>query len=592
MLVDTIFTHAKVYNIFTQKWVTTDVSVLAGKIFYVGDAEGMGLHAKDYVPCNEKPLIPGMIDIHLHIESSLCTPETFAKAVLSHGVTTVVSEPHEIANVFGIAGFQEMIRVSKDAVIDIYYGIPSSVPSTSQELETNGGSIEQEHLAELTAQYPNVICLGEVMNYGSLLKNFEDYALQKKENKTMALISFMKEHYPLAAIEGHCPSVKDMDLVKLLFMGIDSDHCLQDIEGLAQRFSQGMFVELQEKSITPEIITYLRQEPSSGLYAFVTDDVPPDILYHKGHLDTIVRKALALGLPLEQAIIASSYAPALRMGFRDRGVIAPGRIADIILLKDNTADFQIEAVYKKGVLSSSLTNNDANKAPEFGAAFTNSLNISLSKVLPQIFTIPLPEAEYNQKKITCRVMRKNSINTYTQMALREFRVQNNCIDWYAQRKEINLVVVIDRYSGQQSYSQGFIDGVHLSMGAFCSSYAHDGHNLLIAGDSPEDMETALRWVVSHKGGMCCVSRGEILGSLALPIGGILSEAPLQELAEKADSIQNALKNLGFNHQNPIMSLCTLTLPVSPEIKITDKGLIAVHSGEKLSLCIDEHQSKV
>jgi adenine deaminase len=584
MLVDTLFTNAKVYNVFLKQWSILDIAVLAGKILSIGDAGAADILAKTTVDCMQKPLIPGLIDIHLHIESTLCTPTTFATAVLAHGVTTVVSEPHEIANVFGLAGIEEMIRVSAGAAIDIFYGVPSSVPSTNPELETTGGVIDLEELKSLIDKYPEIICLGEVMDYNRLLGDFTSIITGEKNCKTLELISYMQRHAPLAAIEGHCPVVKDSELAKLLYLGIDSDHCLQDIEGMCQRFANGMFVELQEKSLTLEIITYLQNHEVEGLYSFVTDDVPPDILREKGHLDYVVRKAMDAGLSLEKVIIATSLAPAKRMGFRDRGVIAPGKIADFILLEDGSANFKINSVYKRGVLFKSSSGNIT--PPRFDPKFLNSLNLSVTSILDTMYTLRVAPELVNKGIVKCRVMRKNCKNTYTKSVIRSLPVSEGIVSWTSPEAEVNLAIVIDRYSGEAGSALGLVDGVRLHSGAFCTSYAHDHHNILLVGDNPPDMKAALNWVIEQKGGMCTISKGKMLASVVLPVGGILSEAPIEELSQDVQSIQHSLKALGIDHVNPIMSMCTLTLPVSPELKITDKGLINVMKSEVVSLFVE------
>lgn len=581
MLVDTLFTNAKIYNVFLKQWNITNVAVLKGKILYTGDTGKVNISAKIIIDCMNKPLIPGLIDIHLHIESSLCTPDTFAAAVLPHGVTTVVSEPHEIANVFGLSGIEEMIRVSDGAAIDIFYGVPSSVPSTNKKLETSGGEIDLKELEELVKKYPEIICLGEVMNYSSLISNFSQIVTNGKDCKTLKLIDYMKRNAPLAAIEGHCPSVRNLDLAKLLYLGIDSDHCLQDIEGMHQRFANGMFVEIQEKSVTSEIINYLQSNEVEGLYSFVTDDVPPDILQDKGHLDYVIRKSMQHGLSLEKAIIATSLSPAKRMGFHDRGVIAPGKTADLILLEDTSSDFKILSVYKHGVLFSTDTINKT--APGFAPQFLDSFNLPAAPLSDTMYILKADPRSTDRNTVKCRIMRKNSKNTYTESVVRSLPVSKGAVNWFSPDSDVNLAIVIDRYSGYAYSAQGLIDGVRLHSGAFCTSHAHDHHNILLVGDNKRDMKNALSWVIENKGGMCTVSNGEILASIVLPVGGILSEAPMNELSKDVQSLQKALRKLGIDHVNPIMSMCTLTLPVSPELKITDKGLVDVGKSKIVSL---------
>jgi adenine deaminase len=584
MLVDSIFINARIYNVYIKKWDTLDVAVLKGKILFTGDTKKVDILSETIIDCQGKPLIPGLIDIHLHIESSLCTPTTFAAAILPHGVTTIVSEPHEIANVFGLSGIEEMIKASREAVIDIFYGVPSSVPSTSKDMETTGGIIDLKELEELVKKYPEIICLGEVMNYSSLISEFSKIVTEEIDSKTLKLINYIKKHAPLSAIEGHCPSVRDLELAKLLYLGIDSDHCLQDIEGMKQRFANGMFVEIQEKSVSPEIINYLQNNNVEGLYSFVTDDVPPDILQEKGHLDHIIRKALKHRLSLEKVIIASSWAPAKRMGFRDRGTIAPGKIADFILLEDVSPEFKINSVYKRGVLFSS--NSGHKTIHKFESKFLNSINIPVNSISDEMFILKVDPKCSDRNTAKCRIMHKNRKNTYTESIVRSLLVTKGTINWSTPDTDVNLVIVIERYSGKAHYAQGLLDGDQIHNGAFCTSHAHDHHNILIIGSNKSDMQEALEHVLSLRGGMCVVSKGNVLASLPLPVGGIISESPMDELTTDVKAIQESLSKLGIKHPNPIMSLCTLTLPVSPKLKITDKGLIDVTQSKIVPLIVE------
>jgi len=582
MHADLLFTNANIYNVFLKTWNREDVAVLQGRILHVGDSQQVGISSNTIIDCKGAPLIPGMIDIHLHVESTLCVPHTFGIAVLQHGTTTIVSEPHEMANIFGRKGIEEMIRASKDTAIDAFFGVPSSVPSTHPELETTGGTIDVMDLkALMRTGTPEVICLGEIMNYSTLIEQFETLATNPSSMKITEMLDFMRSKNPLAAIEGHCPSLNGLDLSKLLYFGIDSDHCKQDLQGMIQRFKNGMFVEIQAKSVEPEIIHHLQNEQVDGLWSFVTDDVPPDILQHQGHLDHVVRLAMQCGLTLDKVIVATSHAPATRMGLRDRGTIGPGKIADLILLRDDSADFPIKAVYKRGKHHTDASIES--KPYQFPAEFTDSIRISPEIDFSPIYKIPVENSTPGTQEVRALVMNKSNESTYTTPVHRFFPIINGFLDWENPESQVNLVIVINRYSKKLQYCQGLLDGDKITGGAFCSTYAHDHHNILVLGDNQEDMQTALSWVLNQKGGMCTVSQGIITASVPLPIGGILSEEPMQILAESVCAVQQELHERGIHHENPIMSLCTITLPVSPAIKITDKGLIEVATGKMLPL---------
>jgi len=291
------------------------------------------------------------------------------------------------------------------------------------------------------------------------------------------------------------------------------------------------------------------------------------------------------GLSLEAVITATSFTPSRRMGFRDRGTISPGKIADFILLHDNSQDFIIKDVFKRGI--SFKTENKKNNESRFKPEYLNSLNIMDGfEQNEHLYTIPLNISQTECDTIACRVMRKNNKNTYTELATKSLPISGGFVNWENPDAEVNLAIVIERYSGLSGSSKGLLDGERIHNGAFCTSHAHDHHNILLIGSNKTDMKEALKQVLSLKGGMCVVSEGKVKASLALSVGGIISEAPMNELTVDVIAIQRSLNDLGIKHFNPIMSLCTLTLPVSPELKITDKGLIDVMQSKIVSLFVE------
>ena len=270
-------------------------------------------------------MIPGLTDIHMHIESSMTTPAFFGKCAGENGVTTVVSEPHEMANVKGIRGILEMISAAKNAPIDIFYGIPSSVPSTSEKLETTGGIIDCSAMKHLLEE-KDVVCVGEIMNYRQIIR--------ENDLEISRFLEYLKKEHPGYVIEGHCPSLLDLDLAKFLYLGINGDHTEHTLEEVKQRIENGMFFEIQDKMLKPEILEYICQNQLYEYCSFVTDDTMADALYEQGPLNAVVQKAIDMGFPMEQAIYCATYTPCQRMHFYDRGAIAPGKLADFMLLKD------------------------------------------------------------------------------------------------------------------------------------------------------------------------------------------------------------------------------------------------------------------
>jgi len=399
MKIDCLLTDGEVFNVYLKKWITADVAIRDGKILFVGNASSIDFEPVKRISCRGGALIPGFIDIHMHIESSFLTPLNFARAVVAHGTTTIVSEPHEMANVLGVEGIKGMIDAGKGAPIDVFYGIPSSVPSTNNELESTGGEIGLKEIKTLLSdEQKRMVCLGEVMNYTDLM--------QLRECRAMDFVRYMREHYPFLAVEGHVPSIKGFELSKVLFTGVDSDHCMQSPEGLEDRLGMGMFVELQESSITEETMAILGNLGCDGRFSLVTDDVPPDKLMKAGHLDLLIRLSVERGLPFESAIIAATLSPADRMGFRDRGAIAPGKIADIVFLNKRSEDLPIAWVMKKGEIVYSLASNSSEQDSldkSFSDKFYKTVNTP--PIEEKLFLLVPPIKEGYQR---CRVMEKNS----------------------------------------------------------------------------------------------------------------------------------------------------------------------------------------
>jgi len=565
---DLIIKHVQVFNAYFKKFLYRDVAVLDGKLLHITEPDNMQLKAQNVVDGSGRYLIPGFIDIHMHIESSMTTPIQFAKAVVTHGVTTVVADPHEIANVFGLEGIEAMMDIKCNDLIDIFYGIPSSVPSTSFEMETSGGSISVQEVEKLL-QREGVLCLGEVMNFKELVKN--------RDSKINQIIRLINDRKPELVLEGHCPRISGLDLSRYIASGVDGDHTQQTVKSLEEKIQNGMFMEIQEKSMTKDNIDYLMENNLYEHFALVTDDVMADKLV-EGHLNILVKKAIKMGMTPEMAIYVSTYTPARRMKLLDRGSIAPGKVADFILLSD-LEEVVIEAVYKRGVKVEEKTVGRVEHQRRFPADFYQS--IKLSKLSASDFRITTP---VHEPKVLCRIMNVQSDSTFTEEKFDWLGIEQGQLMW--QRSKYCLLSIFERYGINNNRAYGLAGGDVLQRGAVASSCAHDSHNLLVMGKNTEDMVLAANWVIENQGGICVAEQGRIVAALELPVGGILSEEPLNILAEKLKGVRQALKALGYYHHNEIMSLSTLSLPVSPALKISDRGLINVNEQEIVSLFVE------
>jgi len=556
MKVDQLIKNVYIYNTFTQTFEYGQVYILDGKFYHI--CQDTCLESDDIIDAKGQYMIPGLIDIHMHIESSMTIPSEFSKAVLKHGVTTVVADPHEIANVFGIEGIQSYM--SNATTLDIFYGIPSSVPSTNASLETTGGKIDQNDVRQLV-QDPKVLCLGEVMNFKDLT-NLE-YSL------TRDIIQACHDHYFALPIEGHCPKITGLDLSQYIYYGVDADHTQQTPASIVEKIKNGMFLEIQRKSMTKENIETLIQNRFYEYFALVTDDVMADQLEY-GHLNLLVKLAHELGMPIEKAIYCATYTSARRMHLHDRGTISPGKIADFILLK-NLDDFSIQAVYKKGkcVFEADKEIMINEQKSLFPPHFYQSIHCS--KALKEDFEI---KVDTNQESVLCNVIEIEKHSTFTHHHQINVPVQDGKLMW--EETGLSLLVVFERYhqTGHKSYA--LVKGT-LNEGAIASSWAHDHHNLMVMGRNVNDMIKAQHTIVEQQGGYVAVKNQEVLAFAQLNIGGIVSDLPIEILAKQLKDVRYAMQQLGYQHDNEIMSFSTLSLPVSPQIKVTDQGIIDTYT---------------
>ena len=566
MEVQLIIKNLKVYNSYFKKFIQGDVVINDGKFLHIGNNYEDRLTSKNIIDGNNKYMIPGLIDIHMHIESSMTIPSEFSKAAIKQGVTTVVADPHEIANIFGIEGIKEFIK-SKEK-LDIFYGIPSSVPSTSNHLETTGGEITVNEVKELLS-YENILCLGEVMNFKDLIED-ENSAINN-------IINVSKDKK--IPLEGHCPKIDGVDLSFYIYRGVDGDHTQQSVASLEEKIRNGMFIEMQHKSMTTENIKFLVENNLYEHFALATDDVMADKLT-KGHLNELVKEAVNLGMSIENAIYVATYTPAKRMRLFDRGTIAPGKMADFILL-DDIKEFDIYEVYKNGEVVfnkyDGLKEEYFTKKCNFDKKFYNS--IKLSKITKENLLVKVPQ-EYNNK-VTCRTMNVMKNTTFTEEGEISLEVVNGILKW--ENSNCALIAVFERYGKSNNIAFGLVQGEIIKEGAVATTWAHDHHNVMVMGRNVEDMVLAVNNLIDFKGGYIIVKDNNVLAKLELPIGGIVSDEPIEVVGEKLGKVRSAMKELGYNHMNEIMSFSTLSLPVSPAIKITDKGLIDVKKCKVVSL---------
>jgi adenine deaminase len=563
-----LITGAKVFNVYRKVFEQKAIRVRDG-IFVDVDLALVPAAGEEVLDASGLFLVPGLTDIHMHIESSMTTPREFSRAALPRGTTTVVADPHEIANVFGVQGIRCFAAQAAETELDIFFGLPSSVPSTSTELETTGGIIGPDEIRQLASD-PAFLCLGEVMNARELSAS--------ADSRTRRILAAFREAKPGFPIEGHCPRIQGSELSAFIAAGVWADHTQQTPASILEKIDKGMFIELQKRSVSPENIAVIQEHRLFEHVALVTDDVMPDDLV-RGHLDRLLREVIEAGMSPEDAIYCAAYTPCRHIGLRDRGAIAPGRIADFILL-DELRSFSVAAVYKRGkkIPSPGAVSARKEAGPGFPAYFYTSVKrrpLEAGDLSP-----PLPPG-FQSDSISCLTMGLEPHSTYTRRGARSLPVSGGSLRWQGQG--LCLVAVLERYGHNAPPGFGLAEGMFTKPGAVAASWAHDHHNILVAGTNEADMALAVNAVIAEQGAYVVAADGKIAACAPLPVGGILSEAPIEELGESIRRVREAMIDLGYNHQNVIMSFSTLSLPVSPELKISDKGLIDTAAQKIVSL---------
>lgn len=494
-------------------------------------------------------VVPGLIDAHMHVESSLVTCDRFAEAALKHGTIAVLQDPHEMANVFGINGVRFMIENGRDQPLKFYTAIPSCVPTTSKNLETPNASIEPEDVEKL-AKIENVIALGEVMDYMGVLNNNE---------KLLEIIEIAKKHNLL--IEGHCPTLKGKDLSKYISTGIGSDHTLTNPQKLSEQLSKGMCVMIQEKSLTEENIQAISKLKDKSQILLVTDDTPTTKLL-KGHLNKVVSLAVKKGWDLLDAIASATIRPAKYLKLPGLGAIAPAKYANFFVTQD-LEELEPINTFCKGV--------------EYE-------KILLRESRPEILVSNLGKRSFNEKEFylsnvgdgikKLNIVKCNAQNSFTELIQESVTIKNG----FAAGDYVN-VAVFHRKSLKGHV--GLLKGFGMSKGAFASSFSHDSHNIIVVGKCSKCMIKAVEELLDIGGGMVYCDNSNLV-SLPLEVGGIISTQKVKSVAQKLEKIEDMLKQTGIRHKNPITFLSVLALTVSPLYKFSDLGIVDTEKAQVLT----------
>lgn len=544
---DLVLKNAKYLNVFSNEFLSGDIAVSNGLIAGVGKYDG-----KTEIDVSGKLVLPGFIDAHIHLESSMVTPAEFAKAVVAHGTTTVITDPHEITNVMGIDGVEYMIQASQNLPIDVHFMMPSCVPAT--EIDESGAELDCKDI-DLYLDNKKVLGLAEMMNYVGVING---------DKNVLSKIVTSQAHHK--KIDGHAPELSGNDLNAYIAAGVYSDHECSTFENALEKLRKGQFIMIREGTAAHNLkalMPLLTQQYYSRCM-FATDDKHPSDLLYGGHIDYIVKQALKNGADPIVALKTATHHAARYFLLNNKGAIASGYLADIVVV-DNLEDFNVETVFKCGklVFDGEVKDFSAPTVDEklaekcFDTFHLNSVTPSSFKVDGKLGLIGLVGGEL----LTRNLGTADKID-----------VEN----------DILKIACIERHKGTNHIGVGYVKGYSLKSGAVATSVAHDSHNIITVGCNDDDIAVAVNAIKDSKGGIAVVENGKIKALLELPIAGLMSDEPLTTVNEKLENAKLSAYELGADKSiDPFMTLSFLSLPVIPSLRITTKGVFDAENWKML-----------
>lgn len=544
---DLVLKNAKYLNVFSNEFLSGDIAVANGLIAGVGKYDG-----KTEIDVSGKLVLPGFIDAHIHLESSMVTPAEFAKAVVAHGTTTVITDPHEITNVMGIDGVEYMIQASQNLPIDVHFMMPSCVPAT--EIDESGAELDCKDI-DLYLDNKKVLGLAEMMNYVGVING---------DKNVLSKIVTSQAHHK--KIDGHAPELSGNDLNAYIAAGVYSDHECSTFENALEKLRKGQFIMIREGTAAHNLkalMPLLTQQYYSRCM-FATDDKHPSDLLYGGHIDYIVKQALKNGADPIVALKTATHHAARYFLLNNKGAIASGYLADIVVV-NNLEDFNVETVFKRGklVFDGEVKDFSAPTVDEelaekcFDTFHLNSVTPSSFKVDGKLGLIGLVGGEL----LTRNLGTADKID-----------VEN----------DILKIACIERHKGTNHIGVGYVKGYSLKSGAVATSVAHDSHNIITVGCNDDDIAVAVNAIKDSKGGIAVVENGKIKALLELPIAGLMSDEPLTTVNEKLENAKSSAYELGADKSiDPFMTLSFLSLPVIPSLRITTKGVFDAENWKML-----------
>ena len=546
---DLVLKNARIVNVFTKEIESGDVAIKDGYIVGIGEFDG-----EEEIDIGGRIICPGLIDGHIHIESSMISPSEFAGAVAPHGTTAVIADPHEIANVAGEEGIRYMLEASAGLPVDIFFMLPSCVPATP--LDESGAELSADELEPFYKE-ERVAGLAELMNSFGTVRADEEII-----RKIQGANSYGKR------IDGHAPFLTGKDLNAYITAGVRSDHECSSAEEAIEKLKLGQYIMIREGTAARnlEALLPLFDDKYCDRCMLVTDDKHGSDLIDNGHIDYIIRKAIRAGKDPLNAIKMATLNAAMYFGLKDRGAIAPGYIADIIVLSD-LEEFTVEKVFKNGRLTVDGGKN---------VRAINSPLIDKEKY-PRVFnSFNLREIKPSDLEIRDEGTKKRVIKVIPGQILTEELIVESSSKQAEPDKDIIKLAVIERHKGTGHTGVGFVSGYGLKKGAIASSVAHDSHNLIVAGCTDDDMALAANTVRENGGGLAVVCDGKVLSSLPLPIGGLMCEMNVYEVEDILRVMKEQARQLGVNEGiDPFMTLAFTALPVIPKLRLLTQGVVDV-----------------
>jgi len=540
---DLVLKGGRYFDLVSGKLVASDIAMCGDTIVGVGTA----YRGTREINITGKVVVPGFIDTHLHVESSLVTPFEFDRCVLRHGVTTAICDPHEIANVLGADGIRYFLDSASETVMDLRVQLSSCVPAT--HLETSGAKLTAEDL-QAFMNHPKVIGLAEFMNFPGVI-NRDLQCLDK-------LALFAGRH-----IDGHAPLLRGQCLNAYLAAGIRTDHETTTAEEALEKLSKGMHILIREGSVSKDLhaLIPIITDNNSAFIAFCTDDRNPLDIAEEGHLDFMIREAIAHGTSPLAAYRAASISAARAFRLTDRGLVAPGWRADLVILDDFEA-CRVNAVISAGRIVEDSLFTAVKRRPAVGRG-----SVKIRKILPGDFVISGDGRD-------TRVIGVNPGKIITQSLRMNLPAGNGVVNCDLAQDAIK-VAVIERHGINGNIGRAFVNGFGLKRGAIGSTVGHDSHNICIVGADDADMALAANRLAAIDGGFVVVLEGKVLAELPLPIAGLMSDEPYESVREALIPLRAAAQSLGTVLPEPFLQVAFLPLPVIPHLKISDRGLVDV-----------------